>query len=42
MLWMIERTSVAPSAGLTRPKITSVPTGMNSALKPEAVAGVST
>jgi hypothetical protein len=36
MLSMIESTLVAPSAGLVRPKSTSVPTGMNSAPKPEA------
>ena len=40
MLWMIESTLVAPSAGLVLPKSTSVPMGRNSLLKPEALAGV--
>jgi hypothetical protein len=40
MLWMIESTLVAPSAGLDLPKSTSVATGVNSLLKPEALGGV--
>src|SRR4051812_40996118 len=40
MPWMIERTLLAPSAELVLPKSTSVATGVNSLLKPEALAGV--
>ena len=40
MLWIIESTLVAPSAGLDLPKSTSVATGVNSLLKPEALGGV--
>src|SRR4029453_3747369 len=37
---MIASTLFAPSTGLDRPKSTSVATGVNSALKPEAFDGV--
>ena len=40
MLWIIESTLAAPSAGLDLPKSTSVATGVNSVLKPDALGGV--